>query len=158
MDLSQLKWLKNVRNENVDWVYKLNEMPIPEARVFLLHWRNDESNAQKPLKGDLIALVQSARVTHIVELLDYVVYKDPNKTEWGIHRLVQTIWMPPERMDWSKLPHQKEIFVVDALPPDGDVHDLSRDDKMPKFNQHWNNLGGLQGFQKHLEKILTQIS
>jgi len=123
-----------------------------------LHWRNDESNAQKPLKGDLIALVQSARVTHIVELLDYVVYKDPNKTEWGIHRLVQTIWMPPERMDWSKLPHQKEIFVVDALPPDGDVHDLSRDDKMPKFNQHWNNLGGLQGFQKHLEKILTQIS
>ena len=61
MDLSQLKWLKNVHNKDVDWVYKLNEMPIPEARVFLLHWRKDKIDAQQPLKGDLIALVQSAR-------------------------------------------------------------------------------------------------
>jgi len=35
---------------------------------------------------------------------------------------------------------------------------LNRTDRMPNFNLYWNNLGGLQGFQKHLEKILTQIS
>jgi len=158
MDLSQLKWLKNVTNEHVDWVYKLNEMPIPEARVFLLHWRDNKINAQKPLKGDLIALVQSARATHVVELLDNVVYIDPNKKEWGIYRLVQTVWMPPEGMDWSKLPHQKEIFGIDALAQDGDAHVLNRTDRMPNFNLYWDNLGGLQGFQQHLEKILTQIS
>ena len=158
MDLSQLKWLKNVKNEHVDWVYKLNDMPIPEARAFLLHWRRDMTNAQQPLKGDLMALVQLAKTTHIVELLDDVVYIDPKKEEWGIYRLVRTAWMPPEGMDWSKLPHQREIFGVDALPPDGFAHDLSQDDRMPQFNQHWNSLGGLQGFQKHLGKILTRIS
>jgi hypothetical protein len=66
MDLSELKWLKNVRPDQ-GWAYdKPNEMPIPEAKIFRLHWRNqdDKANAQQPLKGDLIALVQSARVTH----------------------------------------------------------------------------------------------
>lgn len=69
MDLSRLMWVKNV-SPGKDWAYdKISEMPIPEARIFRLHWRNDKDNAQKPPKGDLIALVQSAKVTHIVELL-----------------------------------------------------------------------------------------
>jgi hypothetical protein len=159
MDLSQLKWLKNVRSDQ-GWAYgKLNEMPIPEAKIFRLHWRNqdDKANAQQPLKGDLIALVQSARVTHIVESLDNVVYENAEK-EWGIYRVVKAVWMPPEEFDWWNLPHQKEIFGIEDLPPDGAVHDLSRTDRMYQFNQHWKDLEGLQGFQQHLGKILTQIS
>lgn len=31
-------------------------------------------------------------------------------------------------------------------------------DRMHQFNQHWQDLGGLQGFQQHLGKILDQIS
>jgi hypothetical protein len=93
MDLSQLKWLKNVKPDQ-GWAYdKLNEMPIPEARIFRLNWRKDKDNAQKPLKGDLIALVQSAKVTHLVELLDDVVYGNAEK-EWGIYRVVKAVWMP----------------------------------------------------------------
>ena len=66
MDLSKLKWLKNVRPDQ-GWAYdKLNEMPIPEAKIFRLHWRTQDckANAQQTPKGDLIALVQLARVTH----------------------------------------------------------------------------------------------
>jgi hypothetical protein len=37
MDLSQLKWLKNVKPDQ-GWSYdKLSEMPIPEARIFRLN-------------------------------------------------------------------------------------------------------------------------
>jgi hypothetical protein len=80
MDLSQLKWLKNVKPDE-GWAYNIHEMPIREARIFCLHWRTQDhkDNAQQPLKGDLIALVQSARVTHIVELLDDVVYESTEK-------------------------------------------------------------------------------
>ena len=40
MDLSELKWLKNVKPDQ-GWAYeRLNEMSIPEARIFRLHWKN----------------------------------------------------------------------------------------------------------------------
>jgi hypothetical protein len=159
MDLSQLKWLKNVKPDQ-GWAYdKLDDMPIPEAKIFRLHWRSkdDRANAQQPLNGELIALVQSARVTHIVEFLDDEVYENPEK-EWGIYRVVKAIWVPSEVLDWWKLPHQKEVFGIEDLPPDGSAHDLSRTDRMYQFNQHGKNLEGLQGFQRHLGNILTQIS
>jgi len=66
--------------------------------------------------------------------------------------------MPSEGFDWGNLPNRKEIFGIEDLPADGSAHDLSRADRMDKFNQHWKNLEGLQGFQKHLNKILTQIT
>lgn len=101
MDLSQLKWLKNVKSQH-GWAYdKLDEMPIPEARIFRLHWHNhdDRDNAQRPLEGDLIALVQRAKLTHIVKILDDEVYENSQK-EWGIYRIVKAVWMPPEEFDW----------------------------------------------------------
>jgi hypothetical protein len=159
MDLSRLKWLKNVKPDQ-GWAYdELSEMSIPEAKTFRLHWRSqdDETNAQQPLKDDLIALVQLARVTHVVELIDDVVYKNSEK-EWGIYRVVKAVWMPPDQLDWWNLPHQREVFGIEDLPPDGAVHDLSRADRMYQFNQHWRDLGGLQGFQQHLGNILAQIS
>lgn len=159
MDLSQLKWLKNVRPDQ-GWAYsKLDEMPIPEARIFRLHWRSqdDKANAQQPLKGDLVALVQLARVTHIVEVLEDVVYKNAEK-EWNLYRIVKAVWMPPEDFNWDDLPHQREIFGIEDLPADGAVHDLSRTDRMYQFNHHWKDLEGLQGFQKHLDKMLTHSS
>lgn len=157
MDLSQLKWLKNVKPDQ-GWAYdKLNEMPVPEAKIFRLNWRRDKDNAQQPLKGDLMALVQSAKVTHIVELLDDVVYGNAEQ-EWGIYRVVQAVWMPPEGFDWWNLPHQKEIFGIEDLPPDGAAHDLSRTDRMYQFNQHWQDREGLKSFQQHLVAILNGIS
>lgn len=156
MDLSQLKWLKNVKNVESGqcWAYdKINEMPIPEAKIFRLYWRKDKDNAQKPQKGDLIALVQLAKVTHIVELLDDTVYEHTEK-EWGIYRVVKAVWMPPENFDWGNLPDQKTIFGVEHLPPNGNVHDLRQN----QIGQHWQDKGGLQGFHQHVGEILSQIS
>ena len=157
MNLSQLKWLKNVRPDQ-GWAYeKISEMPIPEARIFRLHWRSqdDKANAQQPSKGDLMTLVQSARVTHIVELLDDVVYGNTEK-EWSIYRIVRAVWMPPKESDWWNLPHQKEIFGVEHLPQNGLVHRVPTDGMLQ--SQFWKDLEGLPGFQQHLSNLLTPIS
>lgn len=135
MDLSKLKWLKNVKHKKPDKVWAYNEpkeMPVSEAKIFRLHWRSksQKANAQKPLKGDLIALVQLARVTHVVELLDDVVYEnllddvvyENVEKEWSIFRVVKAVWMPPKGFDWNNLRHQREIFGVEHLPPNGRVH------------------------------------
>lgn len=156
MDSSQLKWLKNVRPDK-GWAYEIHEMPIREARIFSLHWRNqdDEVNAQQPLKGDLIALIQQARVTHIVELLDGVVYRSA-ETEWGIYRVVKAVWMPREGIDWWNLPHLRDIFGVDHLPPSGLVYRVPTDGML--HSQLWKDVEGLPGFQQRLSNVLASIS
>ncbi|MBV5262257.1 hypothetical protein FLX56_28145, partial [Synechococcus moorigangaii CMS01] len=123
MDLSQLKWFKNV-NPGSGWAYaNPDDMPLPEAKIFRLEWKSDKTDAQKPNKGDLIALVQKAKVTHIVEVLDDTVY-DTRKTEFGIYRVVKAIWMPPQGFDWSQLPHQKELLGPSILAMGGNIHEL----------------------------------
>lgn len=163
MDLSQLKWLKNVKHQKSDklWAYnEPEEMQIPEAKIFCLHWRgsSDQADAQKPLKGDLIALVQRAKVSHIVEVLDNGVYKNAEaEKEWGIYyRVVKAVWMPPEGLDWYGLPRQEVAFGVKDLPPDGHIHEIPTDGM--RESQLWKNLGGLEDFQKRLSERLTQIS
>ena len=156
MDLSRLKWFKNVKDHVHDWAYeKLDEMPIPEARIFRLHWRSqaDKDNAQRPLKGDLVLLVQKAMGTHIVEMLDDVVYENAEK-EWHIYRIVQVVWMPPEKVDWRDLPHQREIFGVEHLPQNGLLHRVPTDRMLQ--SEFWIDLGGLPRFQQHLSRLLVQ--
>lgn len=151
MDLSQLKWLKNVKHKEPDKVWAYNEpqeMPISEAKIFRLHWRSksQKANAQKPLEGDLIALVQLARVTHVVELLDDVVYEnllddavyENVEKEWSIFRVVKAVWMPHEGVNWWSLPHQEETFGVKNLPPDGRVHKVPTDGMLR--SQQWKDL------------------
>jgi hypothetical protein len=151
MDLSQLKWLKNVRRKDGCWAYKHNDMQIPEARVFCLNWKskNDRKNAQQPQKGDLIALVQLAKVTHIVEVLDNEVY-DNNQNEWGIYRLVKAVWMPNDNFDWNNVKSTKEIFSTSHLPQTGSVYDFKN---MAWFKRKWKDSEGIQGFQQHASKL-----
>jgi hypothetical protein len=161
MDLSQLKWIKNVKHQEKDknWAYdRAYEMPIPEAKIFRLHWRSyeDKANAQKPCKGNLMLLIQKAKVTHIVEFLDNKVYVN-HQNEWDIYRIVQAVRMPPEGIDWEKLPHQSHVFGFDYLVGDGKAHSLASANKMHQFHQHWDHKGGLSAFQKHLDKILSEI-
>ncbi|HEY9802915.1 MAG TPA: hypothetical protein V6D25_21305 [Leptolyngbyaceae cyanobacterium] len=159
MDISQLKWLKNVKTDD-GWAYSdPHEMPIPEAKIFRLHWRNVEgkSNAQKPHKGELMLLIQKAKVTHIVEFVDDKVYEIEDK-EWNVYRIVRTVWMPLNNFDWEKLPHQREFFGYDYVVFDGLAHSLSDSHSMWQFHEHWDKQGGLTAFQKHLGDMLTNIS
>ena len=152
MDLSKLNWLKNVKPDR-GWAYEKSDMAISEAKIFRLHWRNNKDDAQRPLEGDLIALVQHAKVTHIVELLDDMVYGDPSK-DWNIFRVVKAVWMPPETINWENLPHSKEIFGVERLPPNGRAYDL----RLHQIERYWENLGGLDALQKECVNILSQVS
>jgi hypothetical protein len=161
MDISQLKWIKNVKHQGNDkcWAYdKPNEMSIPEAKIFRLHWRSlqDEDNAQRPTKGDQMLLLQRATVTHVVEFLDDKVYKN-NESEWGMYRIVQVVWMPPVGFVWENLPHQKDFFGYDYVVGDGQAHSLTSDSRMSQFHTHWDPLGGLSAFQKHLDAVFTKI-
>ena len=90
MNISKLKWIKNVKHQDNHqyWAYLPETMQIVEAKIFCLNLRDikQKSNAQKPSKGDLMILLQRAKVTHIVEFLDDEVY-DNSLDEWSIYRV-----------------------------------------------------------------------
>jgi len=156
IDLSALKWLKNVRRDQ-SWAYQLDEMVILEAKIFRLTWRN-KVNASKPQKGQQMLLLQKAKVTHVVEFIDNEVY-DNNRDEWNTHRIVKAVWMPPENLDWEKLPHYRDFFCYDYVVGDGLAHNLASDNgEMHQFHQHWDRQGGLKAFQNHVSNKLEKIS
>lgn len=162
MDLSNLKWIKNVKHKGNDklWAYdKTNDMEIPEARIFRLNWRDlkDKDNAGKPQTGELMLLLQKAKVTHVVKFVDDQVYGN-DSDEWGIHRIVKALWIPPESLNWEQLPHQEKFFGFSYVVADGAAHDLASENKMQQFHQYWDEKGGLEAFQHHVKKILLEIS
>lgn len=162
MNLSKLSWIKNVKHQGNDrtWAYNSPDaMAIPEAKIFRLNWRDTsrKDNAKKPNKSDLMLLLQKAKVTHVVEFIDDEVY-DNNSNEWGIYRIVKTLWMPPKSFDWETLPHQRKFFGFDYVVGDGVAHDLSTDNRMQQFHRYWNERDGLEAFQRHVGSLLSEIS
>lgn len=162
MNLDNLKWVKNVKHKNTDrhWAYAdLNEMVIPEAQIFRLHWSSnrEDNNAQKPQKNDLALLLQRAKVTHIVEFLDNEVYGN-TQNRWGIYRIVKSVWMPLEKSAWENLPHQREIFGFDYVVGDGNIHNLVASNRMPQFHRYWDERGGLEAFYNRLNSQLAEIT
>lgn len=168
MDLSRLKWTKNIRPDEkyADWAYQPERglqlaMELPEVRIFGLTWKNIyEENASKPQQGDLILLHQHAKVTHIAEFLDNNLYNNTSEPEWGIYRVVQAVWTPPTGVDWATLPHQDVMFGFEVSKSiwDGKAHNLDTPGQMSKFHEHWSSKGGLIAFQNHLDIKLAEIS
>ena len=158
MDFSKVKWLKNIKPKpGPGWAYQSKtDIQMLEAKIFQLHWRlKSDPSLTTPQKGDLMALVQHARLTHVVEVLDNTVYG--NGDEWASYRVVQAVWMPSTDLNWDTLPSQKEVFGIEYLPPDGSAHSLDQPDRMELFNQYWRDKDGLKGFQKHLAHVLSGI-
>lgn len=160
MDLSRLKWIKNVKHTGNDklWAYdKPKEMSIPEAKLFKLNWRDHsgKDNATKPRKGDLMLLLQKAKVTHLVEFIDDELYGE-GSSEWDIYRVVKALWMPPEGSDWDQLCHQRDFFGFDYVVGDGAAHDLSAENQMQQFHQYWDSKGGLAEFQNHVGNLISE--
>ena len=166
MDLSKLKWTKNIRPDKkcADWAFKPERetplaMELPEASIFGLRWKNiHENNARKPEQGDLILLYQHAKVTHVAEFLDSNVYNNIKDSDWGIYRVVRAVWTPPPGKDWATLPHHDEMFGFDVFIMNGKAHSLDEPGRMSEFHKHWSEKGGLVAFQKHLVRKLAQIS
>ncbi len=163
MDLSRLKWTKNIKPES-GWAYKPERgipiaMELTEARIFGLNWKTKaKNNAGRPQKGDFILLHQHAKVTHIAEFLDNNLYNNTSDPEWGIYRVVKAVWIPPSGKDWANLPHQDEMFGFNVSIWNGFARNLETPGNMSRFHQYWSSRGGLEAFQNHLDTKLAEIS
>jgi hypothetical protein len=147
MNLTELKWTKNVNHQGNDkyWAYQ-NVGPV--LNIFQLNWKTEQAeNALKPEESELIILRQRTKVTHIVKLLNNTLYQETPEGEFGISRRVQVVWIADY---WSVPPKQKMMFGYDVHLQGGRVMKL----ETPTFNEHWESRGGLVGFQNHVLKAL----
>ena len=145
MDLTKLKWTKNVNHPEKEWAYSYEDIDF-KSKVFYLHWTKDsKSNAEIPKEEDLIIIRQRTYVTHIVQVLNNTVYSESENLP---NRLVKAVWMAEF---WNEPPEEESIFGYTLKFPAGKVLDLR---KSPKFNEHWNNRGGLLAFQKQVQQKL----
>jgi hypothetical protein len=146
MDLTKLKWTKNVNHSDTKWAYQDIDL---KSKVFYLHWTSNScDNARKPQEQDLIVIRQRSKVTHIVEILNNVLYEEEVEKSW-ISRLVRVIWMAEL---WSEPPNQDDLFGYKINFPSGKAIHL---ENSANFNQYWGDKGGIFAFQKHIKKKLN---
>ena len=91
MNLQNLKWTKNVKPKDQEpWAYQAFNV----GNLFKLAWKDDEGNANKPQRGDLILVRQSSYVTHLVEVLDYKAEREKWR-DFNIHPRRRKIMRQP---------------------------------------------------------------
>jgi hypothetical protein len=77
VNLQKLRWTKNVKPVNQEpRAYETFKV----GNLFKLAWKDDEGNASRPQREDLILLRQGGYVTHLVEVLDY----KPEREKWQV--------------------------------------------------------------------------
>jgi len=119
--------------------------------LFKFAWKDDEGNASKPQREDLILLRQGGYITHLVEVLDYKPEREKWQGDFNIYRIVEVLWV----IDWNNPLDSARADAVFAYPvrlQGGDVMFL---ENMPTFQQHWQNQGGLSAFQEHARAMLN---
>ena len=145
MDLTKLKWTKNVNHPNKQWAYSYEDIDL-KSKVFYLHWvKKSSANAKLPQEEDLIIVRQRTNITHIVQVLNNTVYSESENMP---SRLVKAIWIAGF---WNEPPEEESIFGYTLNYPSGKVLNL---EKSPKLNEYWNNKGGLSAFKKQVQKTL----
>lgn len=146
MDISCLKWTKNVKRNDEKWAYPHQEI---KDNHFNLHWSPDsEFNANKAQEKDLIILRQKARVTHLVEVVSQQAEKDNNAEGW-FYRCVKVIWIANV---WSEPPHQAEVFGCQLDLQGGNIMELKN---IQALNNRWNlESNGIKDFYQHINRKL----
>jgi hypothetical protein len=158
IDLSRLKWTKNVNNPDV-WVYRHDEIRYPcLVPEFNLHWaKGEEVNIRKPDVGDIILLRQQKKVTHLVMTLDDQIGNAPESPTHPLIRRVQVLWMADEPLNtldakiWDNAPSQNDVFGFDVDLQGGSVMLL---DNIKALNETFKDQGGLTAFQKRVAEKL----
>ncbi|HEY9596194.1 MAG TPA: hypothetical protein V6D33_00810, partial [Cyanophyceae cyanobacterium] len=91
MDIANLKWIKYINPQgNEPWAYEYWQHDC----IYNLHWKSDqENNARKVNRGDLILLLQKKVVTHLVEIDDDAPHSEGD-SEWEkVLRQVRVRWV-----------------------------------------------------------------
>jgi hypothetical protein len=149
MNLQNLKWTKNIKPAGQElWAYQSFEI----GSLFKLAWKDDEGNASKPQRDDLILLRQGGYVTHLVEVLDEKPGHEKWQGDFNIYRIVEVLWV----IDWNNPTNSAkadEVFGYSVKGyQGGDVMFL---ETMPTFQQQWQNQGGLTAFQARVRSMLN---
>lgn len=84
MNLERLQWTKNVRPDE-GWAYCESK----KGELFKLVWKDDEANASRPEKDDLILLRQHGYVTHLVKVLNRQAEREDTLSNWNLYRIVE---------------------------------------------------------------------
>ena len=158
IDLSRLKWTKNVNNPDV-WVYRHDEIRYPcLVPEFNLHWaKGQDENIRKPQEGDLILLRQRTKVTHLVMTLDDQIDNAPEVPTHPLIRRVQVLWIAPESLHtkdaqiWDNAPSQDDVFGFGLTLFGGKAIEL---DHIQNLNEEFKDQGGLTAFQKRVAEKL----
>lgn len=152
INLSKLKWVKVIHDPN-GWAYtrkRLKELPntvdYNGITIFPLGFRTDK--ATKLENGDLAALIQNGKLTHIVEILDNTPYQ---AGDW-YNRMCRILWWKPDLENWSDLESQSHFFGFDPTLMDGAPHLI---ENLKRFNERWDKNGKMEGFRAYLAEHLA---
>ena len=150
MDLERLYWTKSVTPAHG---YAYCEFEV--SKLFKLAWKDDEDNANRPERNDLILLRQHGYVTHLVKVLNRHAEFEDWQGEFNIYRIVEVLWT----IDCRNPPISAKadaIFDYSAVLryQGGDAMKLQ---DLPTFNIAWDSRGGLSAFQSHVQSRLLAI-
>jgi hypothetical protein len=150
MNLQSLQWTKNVRPAE-GWAYN----QFKATNLFKLAWRDDEANANRPERYDLILLRQHGYVTHLVKVLNRQAERDDDPNVFNIYRIVEVAWS----IDFSNPPASARAEVIFGYPEVQNYMsgDAMRLEELPTFKEAWDSKGGLSAFQKHVQSSLTDV-
>ncbi|NJN22222.1 MAG: hypothetical protein HC812_14870 [Leptolyngbya sp. RL_3_1] len=160
MNLSRLKWVKVVtppKDWPYDWALSPDEIAHTQKSAQVIQHNGltivplgfKHEGSEKLEAGDLMALTQYAKITHIVEILD----NQPYETGGWFHRYVKLVWWKPD-MDWHRLPHREDVLGFDIPIQKGIPYEFT---SFEAFHQAWDNKGGLDAFQAYLTEQLALI-
>jgi len=150
MTLEDLKWTKNIRPDE-GWAYS----EFKKSELFKLAWKEDESNANRPERSDLILLRQHGYVTHLVKVLDRQSEREDWQGEWSLYRIVEVLWA----LDCDAPSPDAKADKVFDFPgvqafQGGNVMQL---EDLDTFKAAWGGKGGLDAFQVHVQVALSTI-
>jgi hypothetical protein len=150
MNLERLQWTKNVKDTD-GWAY----CEFKKGKLFKLAWKDDEANANRLERYDLILLRQQGYVTHIVKVLNRQAERDDDPNVFNIYRIVEVVWAigntnPPPSAKAGLIFGYPEVLSYMG----GDVMKL---EELPTFQKAWDNQGGLLAFQQHVQSKLEHI-
>ncbi|MDP5337787.1 MAG: hypothetical protein NWQ28_04325 [Nodularia sp. (in: cyanobacteria)] len=151
INLQHLKWTKNVKPANGGYAYSKFKV----FELFKLAWKDDEANANRPERNDLILLRQHGYVTHLVKVLDYKSEREDWQGDYNIYRIVEVLWT----IDCSNPPVAAK---ADAIFGYREVLDYQGGKAMKledlrTFKEHWDTQGGLLAFQEYLQSRLVTV-
>lgn len=150
MNLERLQWTKNVKPAE-GWAY----CEFKEGELFKLAWKDDEANANRLERGDLILLRQHGYVTHLVKVLNRQAEREDCPSDWNLYRIVEVVWAigstsPPPSVRAELIFGYPEVLAYMG----GDVMKL---EDLPTFKKAWDDQGGLLAFQQHVQSKLADI-